>query len=97
MCLRVSFKKKYGKNYFFCFLKVTEEGVESGADPDQLVRGTDPGTRIRTPTLLFCFPNIQHFTSKFQLLGTLKFKAFSFKILKLFNPLQKISFSKILL
>ncbi len=49
MCLWVSYKEKYGK-FFFCFLKVTEEGVRSisqrygspSPDPDPHQNVTDP-------------------------------------------------------
>jgi hypothetical protein len=50
MCLWESYKKKYEeKNFFLATLKSMKKGVGSG-DPDPLVRGTDPGIRIRIRT-----------------------------------------------
>ncbi len=56
----VSCKKKFGKNIFFCILMKL---VESGADPDLLVRGTDPGIRI--PTKMLWIPNTAILLSKY--------------------------------
>jgi hypothetical protein len=39
-----------GKKYFFCIVKTSdlELDPDPDPDPDPLVRGTDPGIRIRT-------------------------------------------------
>jgi hypothetical protein len=47
MCLRVSYKKKYEKNYFFCMLKVTEERVRSGVGSGSISQRCGSGS----PTL----------------------------------------------
>jgi hypothetical protein len=60
MCLWVSYRKKYEKNIFFASLKSLKKGVRSGVgspDPDRLVRGSDPGIRIRIRTKMSQIPN----------------------------------------
>jgi hypothetical protein len=44
MCLWVNYEKKYGKK-ICCILKIDPDPE---LDPDPLVKGMDPGIRIRT-------------------------------------------------
>ncbi len=59
MCLRVSYKKKYEKNWSFLHPKSSE------LDLDPLVRGTDPRIWIRIRTKMSRIPNTDHDANKF--------------------------------
>jgi hypothetical protein len=54
-------EKKYNKKIIFWHpnLKSLKKGVGSGAVPDLLVRGTDPGIRIRILTKMSQIPNTE--------------------------------------
>ncbi len=70
MCLWVIYKKKNMEN-FFSILKVTDKGVGSGvgsgsrARSGSLVRGIDPGIRIRTKMLRILNTDVNHLTRQF--------------------------------
>jgi hypothetical protein len=58
MCLLASYEKNMIKsNIYFATFKSIKKSVGSDPEPDPLVRGTDPGIRIRIHTEMSQIPN----------------------------------------